>query len=163
MPLATITVPYREGYDYGIGADLASGSPMGKVVAGAVSGVENAIGATVGFEISRIHSTSDLEKKLGIDVEASYGCGAFGGVSARFNYATSSKIQSSSLFMAITASITLAFQSIDDPTLTPMAGEIINRTDVFSTRYGNMFVRGVGRGGLFVAVIQIDTSSSEDF
>jgi len=162
MALIQIEVPYKKGYDFGVGADLATGSPMGKVVGGVDSPVDKAGGAITKFEISRIHSTSELETKLGINVEASYGCGAFGGVSARLDYAKSSKIQSSSLFMAVTASVELSFLSIDEPTLTPEAAQIVNRADVFSTRYGNMFVRGVGRGGLFVGVIQIDTSSSED-
>jgi hypothetical protein len=162
MALVQVTVPYRDGYDYGVGADLATGSPMGKVVDGAYSGVENAPGATTKFEITRIHSTAELEEKLGISVEASYGCGAFGGVSGRFDYAKNSKIQSSSLFMAVTAHVQLAFQSIDRPVLTDKANDIASRTTDFATRYGNMFVRGIGRGGLFVGVIQIDTSSSED-
>jgi hypothetical protein len=162
MALVQIEVPYKKGYDFGIGADLATGSPMGRVVGPIFSEVRSASGATTKFEITRIHSTSELETKLGINVEASYGCSAFGGVSARFDYAKSSKIQSSSLFMAITANVELAFESIDEPTLTPEATQIVNRSDVFSSRYGNMFVRGIGRGGLFVGVIQIDTSSSED-
>lgn len=135
---------------------------MGKVVNGAQSGVEDAHGATTKFEIARIHSTSELETKLGINVEASYGCGAFGGVSGRFDYAKSAKIQTSSLFMAITANVELAFHSIDEPTLTPEAAQAVGQVEAFASRYGNMFVRGVGRGGLFVGVIQIDTSSSED-
>ncbi len=162
MALSQVEVPYKKGYDFGVGADLASGSPMGKVVGSAYSGVESALGATTKFEIVRIHSTAELETKLGIDVEASYGSGAFAGASARFDYAKSSKIQSSSLFMAITANVELAFNSIDEPTLTPEAAQLVNRPDAFASRYGNMFVRGVGRGGLFVGVIQIDTSSSED-
>ena len=162
MALVQVEVPYRKGYDFGVGADFASGSPMGKVVGSDYSGVENALGATTKFEIVRIHTTSELESKLGIDVQASYGSGAFAGVSARFNYAKDSKIQSSSLFMAITANIELAFDSIDEPTLTPQAAQLVTLPDVFASRYGNMFVRGVGRGGLFVGVIQIDTSSSED-
>jgi hypothetical protein len=59
MALVQITVPYRDGYDYGVGADLATGSPMGKVVGGAFSGVEDAVGATTKFAIARIHSTAD--------------------------------------------------------------------------------------------------------
>jgi hypothetical protein len=162
MALVQVEVPYKKGYDFGVGADLASGSPMGKVVDAPASGVESALGATTKFEITRIHSTAELETKLGISVEASYGSGAFGGVSARFDYAKSSKIQSSSLFMAITAHVELAFNSIDQPALTAEAAQLVGRPDVFASRYGNMFVRGVGRGGLFVGVIQIDTSSSED-
>jgi hypothetical protein len=42
MALFQVTVPYRPSYDYGIGADLATGSPMGKVVEGEISGVGNA-------------------------------------------------------------------------------------------------------------------------
>ena len=163
MPIGQIATPYRPGYDYGIGADLASGSPMNTVVAPNADAVADAGGATVGFEISRIHTTSELESKLGINVEASYGCGSFGaGISGRFNFAREAKIQSSSLFMAITANVELAFNSIDNPTLTDEAADVVNRPDVFSARYGNMFVRGIGRGGLFVAVMRIDTSTSNE-
>jgi hypothetical protein len=49
MALVQVTVPYRDGYDYGVGADLATGSSMGKVVGGAFSGVEDAVGATTKF------------------------------------------------------------------------------------------------------------------
>ena len=163
MAVTQVTVPYINGYNFGVGADLASGSPMGKVVDGAPTGVTAAEGATTSFDITRIHSTSELEKALGIDVEASYGCASFGaGISARFSFAQKSKVQSSSLFLAITANVALEFLSIDDPALTADARDLVNRPDVFATRYGNMFVRGVGRGGLFVAVMRVDTSSSDE-
>jgi hypothetical protein len=163
MALVQVTVPYAKGYDFGVGADLASGSPMGKVVQGAESTVQGAAGATTSFDIRRIHSTEELERKLGIDVQASYGCAAFGaGISARFQFAEDSKIQSSSLFLAVTANVELAFESIDEPTLTEPASALVDRPADFATRYGNMFVRGVARGGLFVGVIQIDTESSDD-
>jgi len=145
----------------GVGADLATGSPMGKVVTGEVSGVTAAQGAKTQYTISRIHSTSELERALGISVEASGGCGCFS-ASARMDYAKTAKIQSSSLFMAITATVVLENLSIDDPTLSPSALEIAGRPDVFGGRYGNMLVRGIGRGGLFVAVMQVDTSDSEE-
>lgn len=165
MALVQVQVPYRDNYDYGIGVDLATGSPMGRVVGGDardVSGVVGAGGATTSFDISRIHSTEALEKKLGIHADASYGCGAFGSVSARFDFAQSSKIQTSSLFLAITASVVLEVQSIDDPTLVPAAVDLASRGTDFASRYGNMFVRGIGRGGMFVGVVQINTRSSEE-
>jgi hypothetical protein len=121
-----------------------------------------ALGDVTNFTITRIHDTSELESHLGISAEASYGCGAFGGVSARFEFAKDRKIQSSSLFLAITATVELEFQSIDAPKVTRTAQEIMTLPDLFSRRYGNMFVRGIGRGGLFVGVIQINTSSAED-
>lgn len=163
MAVRQITVPYIRGYDFGIGADLASGSPMGMAVVGEASDVTQAGGATVNFEVQRIHSTSDLESALGIDVEASYGCGAFGaGGSARFAFAKKSKVQTSSLFMSVTAQIELAFLSIDDPELSKDAGEQVDHPDVFTARYGNMFVRGISRGGLFVGVLRVDTSTAEE-
>jgi hypothetical protein len=165
MALVQVQAPYKDNYDYGVGVDLATGSPMGRVVGGDVqdiSGVVGAGGATTSYDISRIHTTSELEKKLGINAEASYGCGAFAGVSARFDFAQSSKIQSSSLFLAITATVVLEVLSIDNPTLTPEAVAVTSRPTDFVDRYGNMFVRGIGRGGMFVAVIQINTTSSED-
>jgi len=51
--------------------------------------------------VQRIHSTAELEQALKIDAEASFGCAAFGAeVSARFGFARSSKVQSSSLAAA---------------------------------------------------------------
>ncbi len=162
MALHAIEVPYRNNYDFGIGVDLASGSPMNKVVQGEITGVEYAFGSQASWRLLRIQTTSELESKLGVDAEANYGSGLFGpSISARFHFAKDRKIQSSSLFMAAYASVTLRNLSIDEPTLTPHASEIAGRTDVFTTRYGNMFVRGVSRGGLFMGIIQIDTSSAE--
>jgi hypothetical protein len=161
MAQTQVTVPYQANYDFGIGVDLATGSPMGKSVDGEVSGVTDAHGATGEFRIDRLYSTSDLEKALSIDVEASGGCGCFS-ASARMSYAKKSKVQTTSLFMAVTARVALENLSIDDPVLSKNALEIVERSDAFATRYGNMFVRGIGRGGLFVAVMQIDTSNSEE-
>lgn len=161
MAQTQVTVPYVENYDYGIGVDLATGSPMGKVVDGPISGVTDAHGATTSYDISRIHTTSELETALGINVEASMGIGCFS-ASARMDFVKRSKIQSSSLFMAITAHVALESLSIDEPALSPAAAQIVDRSDVFTSRFGNMFVRGMGRGGLFIGVIRINTVNSED-
>ena len=71
-------------------------------------------------------------------------------------------MQSSSLFLSVTARIELGFLSIDDPALSDDAAALVDRPDVFAARYGNMFVRGVARGGLFVGVLRVDTGSSEE-
>jgi hypothetical protein len=162
MSISQIAVPYKRGYDIGIGADLASGSPMGLAVMGEVSEVHVGQGGIVQFHLERISSTSDLEKKLGISADANYGSGAFcPGVSARFDFASNAKVQSSSLFMAITAQVDLAFKQIDAPRLTEVASGLADNPQIFAQRYGNMFVRGVMRGGLFVGTFRIDTGSSE--
>lgn len=163
MAIEQVQVPYRNGYDIGIGVDLLSGGPLATAVTGTATGVAGAGGATVNFIVSRIHTTSDLELTLGIDVDASYGSAAFGaGVSNRFSFAHSSKVQSSSLFMTVTVTIELEFLSIDVPVLTPDAATLVDRPDQFESRYGNVFVRGLQRGGIFVGVLRVDTRSSED-
>jgi hypothetical protein len=77
MSQVQVKVPYTENYDFGVGVDLATGSPMGKVVSGDVSGVTGAGGAVTTFEVLRIHTTSELETALGINVEASGASGCF--------------------------------------------------------------------------------------
>lgn len=135
---------------------------MGKAIQGETSGVALAAGATVGFNISRIQSTHELEEKLNIEAKASYSAGPFANVSGRFDFAKSSKIQSSSLYFAITANVLLGQTSIDDPQLTPAAAALVDNPQMFQTRFGDMFVRGVDRGGMFVAVMKLDTSNEEE-
>ncbi|MFD9353867.1 hypothetical protein [Streptomyces sp. NPDC060031] len=158
-----LIVPIIRGYDFGIGAELNTGTPMSRVVEGERSTTEGSGGAIVNFALQRVHTTKELEQSLGIDVDLNLGCAAFGaGVSNRFSFAKNSKIQSSSLFMTITINMNLASMSIDEPVLTPDASALVDNSLVFAQRFGNMFVRGVGRGGLFVGVLRIETSSSEE-
>jgi len=136
---------------------------MGKAVTGAESSVQRAAGATITFDVQRIQSTEELERALGIDAEASYGSGCFGPkVSARFSYAKKTKVQSSSLFMLVSTRVDLAFLSIDEPVLNRDAQGLVSNPAAFKARYGNMFVRGIGRGGLFIGTMRIETQSSEE-
>src|SRR5438045_1364584 len=91
-----ITVTYREGYEYGMGADRASGNPLGLGVSGEATQVEGATGGSGDFSMSRIQSTEDLETHLGISADASAGVGLFS-ASARFNFARDCKVQKSSI------------------------------------------------------------------
>jgi hypothetical protein len=161
MALSEVTVPFERSFDFGIGLDSTNASPMGKAVQGEVTGVSKAGGATVGFEITRIRSTHELEEKLGVDVKASYSAGPFANVSGRFSFAQSSKIQTSSLFMAITSNILLGHDSIDDPQLSPAAAALVDNPEMFRLRFGDMFVRGMDRGGLFIAVMKLETSDTQ--
>lgn len=161
MVLTQVKVPYVENYDVGIGVDIASLSPMGKAVVGETSGVDGADGSTVSFAIDRVYSTAELSSKMGISVEAGGGCGVFS-ASARFDFAKSCAVQSSSLFLVANAHISLKILSIEDPALSPAALEVVSNSDAFSARFGNMFVRSFERGGLFMGVIQVNTESEEE-
>lgn len=163
MALRTVEVAHRDDYNYGVGADLASGSPMGFVVEGEPVGIPGAGGASVTLEVRRITSTEELEQTLGVDAEASYGSGLFGaGISARVGYARTCKVQTTSLFMLVTAKITLERLSIKVPKLTVAAANLAGNVDAFAERYGNMFVRGVDRGGLFVGIFRFDVHSEQE-
>ncbi len=136
---------------------------MNRAVVPQPSPVDDSGGAVVSYMITRIQTTEDLERELSINAEASYGCAAFGaGISARFDFCGKQKVQTSSLFLAVTAKVELGFQSIDDVRLNDAAANLKDRPDVFKDRYGTMFVRGIGRGGLFVGVVRIDISNSSE-
>lgn len=163
MPLREVLVSFARDYDFGIGVDFASGSPMARVVDGTPSTVRQASGAGVDMSVSRITTSADLEQSLGIDVDASAGSGLFGAsAEAAFHFAQEVGVQTTSLFMAVTINLELAFLSINDPALTPDASSLVDRPDVFASRFGNMFVRGISRGGAFVGVLKIDTTSTQD-
>ncbi len=164
MTQMQLDVPVRDGYNFGVGADLLSGAAMNKPVRNdIINSIDHAEGATVNVIVQRIQSTHELEQALGISAEASYGSPSFGaGISGRFNFAKSAKIQSSSLFMTVTATVKLKVLSIDEPFLTPEAAKLVDNPPVFAQRFGNVFVRSMQRGGIFIGVLRIDTSSSEE-
>lgn len=143
MAIRTIEVPFRDDYNVGVGADLASGSPMGFVVDGTAEGVQSAGGATVNFTVRRIHTTEELHRSLGIDAEASFGSGLFGagGFSARFSFSKDCAVQTSSLFLLLNCRVGLEHLSIKAPRLTPSAAQLIDKPQIFAERFGNMFVR----------------------
>jgi hypothetical protein len=85
VPIHEKTVPMQDAYDFGVGVDLLSLSPMAKAVNGVHSGVAETGSAVIQFHLQRIITTSDLEQALQIDVDASYGSAMFGaGVEAQF-------------------------------------------------------------------------------
>jgi hypothetical protein len=64
--------------------------------------------------------------------------------------------------MSVTARVQLEFLSIDDPALTADAASLVDHPDAFAARFGNVFVRGLSRGGLFVGLLKVDTRSQQD-
>jgi hypothetical protein len=52
-----VTVPVRDGYNFGVGADLLSGAPMNKPVNNdVINSIAGAGGATVNFVVQRIQN-----------------------------------------------------------------------------------------------------------
>jgi hypothetical protein len=163
MGLPDLELPDRSGFEFGMGVAATSGSPKNLAVEGEITGVQFASGvSSQGFNVTRLNSSRDLQQKLGIDVSASYGVGSFGaGISARIGFTQESQVQQSSLFMSVVCNIKLARLSIDHPKLTNEASELMADVNAFNDRFGDMFIRGCHRGGLFVGVIQIDATSEK--
>ena len=158
MELSEIVLPHVDTYGFGIGIDRLSGTAKNLAVKPNAGSPDYALGGQQSFEVSRVTSTHDLQRALGIDVNASYGCASFGaGVSARFSFAEDSQIHSSSLFMTVTCTAQCPDLSIAECVLTDPAAALIDNQEVFEERYGNMFARACKRGGLFVGVLRIET------
>lgn len=158
MSLREIHVPHHVTYNFGVGVDRLSGTAMNRVVNPIPVPPLDAGGAIQSFDISRVSSTEDMQQKLGIDINASYGCASFGaGASARFSFAQDSQVHAESLFLAITSTLRFADLSISDCVLTSNAAQVIDRPDIFTARYGDMFARACQRGGIFVGLMRIET------
>lgn len=158
-----ITVPHLPTYKFGLGVDRLSGEAMNLAVKPTQTTSDNAGGKKWTFTLSKITSTEDLEKQLGIDVSASYGCACFGaGVSARFSFAEQSSVHKEALFMTITATVELADLSIGECILTDPAAQVTNNPEIFKGRYGDTFLRSCKRGGIFVGVLRIEAQSEKD-
>jgi hypothetical protein len=158
-----ITAPNNFGYDLRLGVDSISLDAKDLVVDGDPTTQTGGSGSTSQFILQRVESTSGLMNSLGVDVNVSVGSVLFGaGADARFNFAQNQQIQASSLFMTLTASVGLPDLSIDSPVLSAAAQAAAGQPDVFHDRFGDTFIKAITRGGLFVGVLRMDTSSEQD-
>lgn len=89
-----VKVPYREGFEYGMGVQRARANPLGKGVEGEITKVHDAGGGAGTFTLSQVKTTEEVETHLGISAEASGGVGLFS-FDARFNFCKDCKVQSS--------------------------------------------------------------------
>jgi hypothetical protein len=162
MPDRNMTVPMAHGYNLNLGVDSLTLDAKDRVVDGAATQTTGGGGSTSKFHMTRIQSTEDLMQTLGLDINVSVGSAFFGaGASDAFSFAKSQKIQSNSLFMAVTANVESPDLSIDVPVLTDDAQRCSDPA-TFHTRYGDMFVKTAVRGGMFTGILKMDTQSSTD-
>ena len=158
MAFGEVILPRHPTYNFGVGMDRLSGSAANLVVNPIPIPPLDAAGTIHSFAISRVSTTQDLQRSLGIDLSASYGCASFGaGASGRFGFAQQSGVHAESLFMTITSTVNFADLSIAECVLAPAAAGVVDRPEVFFARYGTMFARACARGGLFVALLRIET------
>src|ERR1700730_1276141 len=160
-----VDVPYREGYDVGVGLVMSTADPKSLAVEGQITGagqVTAPTGTGGEFEYSLIQTTEDLEDHLGISASASGGVGLFS-ASLRFSFSRDCKVHNDSICVLITGSRDSGFRQINEPVLTQRAAEVVRTgsQETFAERYGNAFVCGIHSGGQFYAFVRIDCHSEQ--
>ena len=105
------------------------------------------------MEFSLVASTAELDSRLGIDTVASYG-GFL--PTSRFSFSQDVGVNESSIFAALSFSYIANAQRIKNPVLRAEAAAIVNNSEVFTARFGDMFLQSVDSGGIFVGVWRID-------
>lgn len=160
----SVNIPWEKGMDYGSGINSLNGTIPGRAVnPGAISAPTNATGQAVYYNLTKITTLEELNHSIGISIEASGRYGLFS-ASGKFKYSNETKFNSQSTFLLVRCVVENAFTQCQDPQIRSEASELIRqgKSDVFQTRYGNGFVRGMQVGGEFFAVISITSSSKEE-
>lgn len=155
-------VPYKAGFDYGMGVAFAKANPLARGVKGEHTQVEGAGAGNGSYAVNQVTTTEEVETSLGISAEASGGCGLFS-ANARFNFSRDSKVRSSSIVLILSATEQQGFWQVDEPALSQEAAALMTqgKGQLFCDRYGDCFVRGMYVGGQFFGIIRIDTRSEE--
>jgi hypothetical protein len=161
--MTAATVGYVAGYTYGVGVDTASGDARNMAATGAPAEVPQAGGDVVTYQMFEVDTFSQMTTSLGISASASGGVGLFS-ASARMDFAKSTNINDSSLYLMVIVKVTKAFQSIPQPGISTAAAGLLSNAQMtqFQDQYGDMFVRGMLTGGLFYGVIQVTTHDQQD-
>jgi N-acetylneuraminic acid mutarotase len=161
--MPSITVPYRDGYDYGVGVDTPSSDVRNVAVTGNKSEIPDAGGSIVTFDMREVSTVSELNDVMGISASANGGVGLFS-ASARFNFSKNRQVNDSSVFLIVTVQVTDPFRQIKAPGISDTATTLLTngQTQKFQDEFGDMFVRGLVTGGMFFGVIEVQTHESDE-
>ncbi|WP_367575245.1 hypothetical protein [Streptomyces griseoaurantiacus] len=162
----SVTLPWMQGMNYGMGVDLLTGQVRGKTVdPGTATGPSGASGQTVTYDVSLLRSAKELTSHLGIDVSVSGHYGLFS-AAGKFGYANSVKFNSQATFLVARCTVANAFMQCEDAQV--RAGSdghnllSSGKQKQFQEAYGDVFVRGMQTGGEYIALISITSSSTEE-
>ncbi|MFG2669042.1 hypothetical protein ACGFY6_32985 [Streptomyces sp. NPDC048387] len=161
--VASVEVPIVDGMDFTVGVDSATSSARNAAATGNPSPIPGGTGSIISFHMEQVETVEDLMDALGISAKANGGIGLFS-ASARFNFAESCKVHSSSVFLIVSVQVTEAFQSIRQPGIDPSAAALLanGQTERFKDEFGDLFVRGIRNGGQFFGVIEVLTRDETD-
>lgn len=151
------TIPYADDMDLGRGYNVLAGDALpSTAVLGSLTSVIEAGGQRVESEIRRVDSSEQLNRAMGVSVEAG---GSYSGFSAnaKVEYSESSSINSYSTYLLVKVLVKSKTITLKDPVLTDDAAELIrnNNPTRFRERFGDVFQSGLIRGGELYAVLEI--------
>jgi hypothetical protein len=149
--------------EIGMGFDSASGLAIGTALEGfTVEDNKTAPGMEVLSSVSIVNTHEEMQDQLGMSFEAQGRYGFFS-ASAKANFSSSTKFNSSSTFLVARCVVQNPFQRGKGFTVSQKAQELLNanNTEAFKRAFGDSFVRGLQTGGEFYAVIRITSTSTE--
>lgn len=161
------TVPYSLGMTYGRGFDSLTGRIRGVgLLPAEAQSIPNAGGQVISYYLNKVESTHELEKSIGLDLEANAQFAQFGlfGASAKFSFAEESAFNSYSVFLVARIEVINAFKQVMDPKLDAESWSLLKdgKEERFREQCGDSFVAGLQTGGEFCAVLELRTESTSD-
>src|SRR6266516_2157619 len=158
------TVDVVQGMDFGAGINSLIGQVRGDaVIRTDPQDTLGASGQKVLINVKLDESQEDLNSALNISAEVSASFVVFGG-SDKFTFAEKCGFHQFSLFLVVHVSVVNAFKQMRDVQLKPQALNLLSVGQAmrFHEEFGDVFVRGVQTGGEFAAVLEIQTTSTND-
>ena len=119
-------VPFTDGMKVGLGYNRLTGDVLSTpaVQGASISSIQGAGGQQVTSDCITITDVKTLHKSLGISVDAGGSYMGFSG-SAKVDYANSCDFSSFSTYVVVRVSVQDAAETIDSPTFSPDANELL--------------------------------------
>jgi hypothetical protein len=163
--MANRDVPFVDGMKIGLGYNRLTGEvmPSKGAVGPSVSGLGQAGGQQVSIDCVTVEDVESLHKSLGVSVDAGGSYMGFSG-SAKVDYVSACDFSSFSTYVLVRVSVQNAFNSLDEPELSPDANELVvaGNPDRFRQRFGDTFIAGVRSGGEYFAIYQLTSTSQSE-
>jgi hypothetical protein len=157
-----------EGFmDFGLGIDDVNGAVRGQAVTrDEIVETQGTGGQTVIFSLQSVESLDQLQKALGLSVDASAAYGLFG-ASDKFQLSENSNFQSYSLFLVVSMAVINSSKHLLNEKLRQDANGPATllsngNFDRFREEFGDLYIKGIETGGEFHGIIEIETQDESD-